>query len=81
MQCPGFVIFADPDYPGWARGRLLANTVYTLSKERLTWTASHAPIYPAYKNSALRAIAVGAGRQRIEFARSIGPARSTREPG
>ncbi len=49
MQCPGFVIFADPDYPGWQ--------AYLDGKP--------APIYPAY--GALRAIAVGAGRQRIEF--------------
>ncbi len=49
MQCSGFVIFADPYYPGWQA---------YLDGERV-------PIYPAY--GALRAIAVGAGRHRMEF--------------
>ena len=49
MQCPGFVIFADPYFPGWQA---------YLDGKRV-------PIYPAY--GALRAIAVGAGRHRMEF--------------
>ena len=49
MQCSGFVIFADPYYPGWQA---------YLDGKRV-------PIYPAY--GALRAIAVGAGRHRMEF--------------
>ena len=49
MQCSGFVIFADPYYPGWQA---------YLDGKRV-------PIYPAY--GALRAIAVRAGRHRMEF--------------
>ena len=49
MKCAGFVIFADPDFPGWEA---------YLDGDRV-------PIYPAY--AALRAIAVPAGRHRVEF--------------